>query len=255
MRSRKSFLVLGTPIDALDWSVAIERIAGWAARRESRCVAICNAHSLVTARSDAVFASAIRQADMATADGAPVAWMLRRLGNPGQARINGPDLMWRYCAQAAARKEAIFLYGSTPQTLEALQQRLLAQFPGLRIAGAIAPPFRPLTAAEDEAHVQAINAAGAGTLWVGLGCPRQEKWMAAHQGRINAVMIGVGAAFDYHAASLRRAPLWMQHHGLEWSYRLLTEPRRLWKRYLLTNTQFVLLAAAQLLSCSRSKEH
>ncbi len=184
---------------------------------------------------------------MATPDGAPVAWMLRKLGYASQQRINGPDLMWKYCEQAAQRGEAIYLYGGTPDTLEILQRRLAEIFPGLRIAGAYSPPFRAVTNEEDAADVRRINASGASTVWVSLGCPKQEKWMAAHRGRVNAVMIGVGAAFDYHAGTIKRAPTWMQNAGLEWLHRLCSEPRRLWRRYLVTNTLFMIGAAKQLI--------
>lgn len=238
--------VLGAPVDALTWKTALSRIEKWAAARQSRCVCICNVHSVVTAGRDADFGRVLAAADMATPDGAPVAWMIQRMGYAGQMRINGPDLMWKYCEQAARRRESIFLYGGSEETLAILSARLHAAFPGLQIAGAISPPFRELTPAEDAADVERINASGAGTLWVGLGCPKQEKWMAAHRGRINAVMIGVGAAFDYHAGTVKRAPLWMQRNGLEWLHRLCSEPGRLWKRYFVTNTLFVLGAVRQL---------
>lgn len=244
---RLSSLVIGVPIDSLNWSQALSSLAGWAAGRESRYVCICNAHSVVTARQDPAFAKVIHEADMATPDGAPVAWLMRKLGVANQERINGPDLMWRYCAQAAQREETIYLYGGMPETLEMLQRTLVEQFPGLKIAGAYSPPYRQLTAEEDSSVVETINASGASTVWVSLGCPKQEKWMADHRGRINAVMIGVGAAFDYHAGTIQRAPLWMQQNGLEWLHRLCSEPRRLWKRYLVTNTQFVYYAARQLM--------
>lgn len=188
-----------------------------------------------------------READLVTPDGAPVAWMLRRQGVTGQQRINGPDLMWRYCEQAARRNEAIYLYGSSADTLQRLQHRLLHALPGLRIVGAVSPPFRPLTDEELARDIEAINASGAGTVWVSLGCPKQELWMAAQRGRINAVMVGVGAAFDYHAGTIRRAPVWMQRFGLEWFHRLASEPRRLWRRYLVTNSLFIWGAAKQLL--------
>lgn len=239
--------VLGVPIDVLGWDAALSRISTWAAARESRYVCICNSHSVVTAGQDAAFGRIIEAADMATPDGAPVARMLRILGFPAQQRINGPDLMWKYCEQAALRGESIYLYGGLPDTLALLQQRLKAAFPGLLIAGAYSPPFRLATAEEDEADVARINAAGAGTVWVSLGCPKQEQWMAAHRGRVNAVMIGVGAAFDYHAGTIKRAPKWMQNAGLEWLHRLCSEPRRLWRRYLVTNTLFIAGAASQLL--------
>ena len=244
---RTTASVLSAPVDVVSWDDALARIRRWAEARESRYVCITNVHSVVTAGQDAGFGRVLREADMATPDGAPVAWMLRRQGHAGQARINGPDLMWKYCEQAAGRGESIYLYGGMPETLERLQQVLLGRFAGLRIAGAYSPPFRALTAEEDAAVVAAINASGAGSVWVSLGCPKQEKWMAAHRGSVRAVMIGVGAAFDYHAGTIARAPLWMQRNGLEWLHRLASEPRRLWKRCLVTNTLFVLGAARQLI--------
>jgi N-acetylglucosaminyldiphosphoundecaprenol N-acetyl-beta-D-mannosaminyltransferase len=184
---------------------------------------------------------------MATPDGMPIAWMLRRLGHSGQERINGPDVMWKYCEQAAGGGESVYFYGSTETTLRLLSKKLKAAFPELRIAGTVAPPFRALSAAEDESMVDAINRSGAGVVFVGLGCPKQETWMAAHRGRIRAVMVGVGAAFDFHAGTVKRAPLWMQRTGLEWLHRICSEPRRLWRRYLVSNILFILGAACQLL--------
>jgi len=238
--------VLGAFIDAMNWSDTFCAIADWASHHESRYVCICNVHSVVTASQDAAFGRVVNEADMATPDGAPVAWMLRRLGHVGQQRINGPDLMWRYCEQAQARAEPIFFYGSSEETLAALTVKLLAAFPALKIVGAISPPFRALTMDEDATIIGQINASRAGVVFVSLGCPKQELWMAAHRGRIKAVMIGVGAAFDYHAGSIKRAPKWMQDYGVEWFYRLASEPRRLWQRYLMTNTLFVLWATKQL---------
>ena len=181
---RTTAQVLSAPIDVLSWDDAIGRIQCWADARESRYVCITNVHSVVTAGQDATFGRVVREADMATPDGAPVAWMLRKLGFAGQDRINGPDLMLRYCEAAAQRGEAIYLFGGAPETLETLQAVLRSRFPGLLIAGAHSPPFRALTDEEDAAIVSDINASGAGTVWVSLGCPKQEKWMAAHRGRI-----------------------------------------------------------------------
>jgi N-acetylglucosaminyldiphosphoundecaprenol N-acetyl-beta-D-mannosaminyltransferase len=241
-------LVLDAPIDVLGWRQALDTIASWASRRESRMVCICNAHSVVTASSDPGYRAVIEAADMATADGMPVVWMLRRLGFPTQPRLDGPDLMWRYCAEAARRGERIFLYGNTPATLAALEQRLRQAFPSLALVGSISPPFRELSAEEDERIVQRIERSGAQVVFVSLGCPKQERWMHAHLGRIHAVMVGVGAAFDFHAGTVRRAPRWMQASGLEWLHRLCAEPRRLWRRYLVTNSRYVAGAARQLLS-------
>jgi N-acetylglucosaminyldiphosphoundecaprenol N-acetyl-beta-D-mannosaminyltransferase len=184
---------------------------------------------------------------MATPDGMPVTWMLRHMGFPNQQRINGPDLMWNYCEFAERMNESIFLYGNTQQTLDNLQRRLRISFPKLMIAGTCSPPFRTLSNKEDDEIVQLINNSGARVVFVSLGCPKQELWMAAHRGKINAVMVGVGAAFDYHAGTIKRAPLWMQHHGLEWLHRLYSEPRRLWKRYIVTNSIFIVVAGWQLI--------
>jgi N-acetylglucosaminyldiphosphoundecaprenol N-acetyl-beta-D-mannosaminyltransferase len=238
--------VLGAKIDSIDWGELLVRISKWAGAHESRYICICNAHSVVTARTDRHFGRVIEDADTATPDGAPVAWMMRMLGESKQGRINGPDLMWRYCQFAAERGESIYLYGGTSATLAILLKRLATDFPKLRVAGSDSPPFRALTAAEDEAAVARINASGAGTIWVSLGCPKQEYWMAAHHGRVDAVMIGVGAAFEYHAGTIKRAPIWMQNAGLEWLHRLASEPRRLWRRYLVTNTLFIFGAINQL---------
>lgn len=246
IKRRRLVNVLGNPIDVLSHDAALNRMAYWARRRESRYVCITNAHSLVTATQEPDFAEVIRRADMATSDGVSVTWMLRWQGAPQQQRLTGPDLMWQYCERAAARGEKLFLYGSSEATLERLQTRLREAFPGLVIAGALSPPFRPLTPEEDEAQVRQINESGASTVWVGLGCPKQERWMAAHRGRIHAVMVGVGAAFDFHAGTVQRAPVWMQDRGLEWLHRVLSEPRRLWRRYLVTNTLFVVKAARQM---------
>lgn len=239
--------VVGAPIDVLSWAAAESRISQWAESRESRYVCICNVHSVVTAREDAELALAIQGADMATPDGAPVAWLLRRMGFLGQKRINGPDLMLRYLRLAAARGEGVFLYGSTTETLGRLRARLLQSLPSLKVVGSYSPPFRSLTLEEDSEVIRQINDSGARTVWVSLGCPKQEKWMADHRNRIQSVMVGVGAAFEYHAGVTERAPRWMQKRGLEWLHRLWSEPGRLWRRYLRTNSIFLLRAGIALL--------
>jgi N-acetylglucosaminyldiphosphoundecaprenol N-acetyl-beta-D-mannosaminyltransferase len=237
---RKGKAILEAYIDAVSWDDAVTQIMQWGAARESRYVCICNVHSVVTTTRDIEFKVAVNNADMSTPDGAPVAWALRRFGFPAQERINGPDLMSRYLALAEKSSQRVFFYGSTESTLQKLHAALAKEFPGLQIAGAYSPPFRPLSLQEDEAIVNMINSSGANVVFVGLGCPKQEKWMAEHRGRIRAVMIGVGAAFDYHSGVIRRAPLWWQRNGLEWLYRLGSEPRRLFIRYAVTNTLFVL---------------
>lgn len=236
---RQGAQVLDSHIDALSWGEAIGRISGWATSRQSRFVTLCNVHSVVTASQDDAFQHVIAQADLALPDGAPVAWALRREGFASQQRLSGPDLMWRYLAHAEHTGQSIFFYGSTQDTLDKLKARIQAQFPRLKLVGMESPPYRELSPEEDQAYVDQINQSGANVVFVGLGCPKQEAWMASHRGRIRAVMLGVGAAFDYHAGTIQRAPLWMQKSGLEWLHRLCSEPRRLFKRYLHTNSVFV----------------
>lgn len=250
--SRNTASVLGAQIDAVSWDDALDRLHNWSAGHESRYVCICNVHSVVTAYQDTAFQTVVNQADMATPDGMPVAWALRKMSFAGQQRINGPDLMWKYCQQAEASGQSVYFYGSTDSTLELLLARLKTAFPRLIIGGYYSPPFRALTEDEDTAGVERINASGAGVVFVSLGCPKQEMWMAAHRGKVNAVMIGVGAAFDYHAGTIKRAPLWMQHAGLEWFYRLASEPRRLWRRYLVTNTVYMAKVVLPLMFLGRN---
>lgn len=238
--------VLDTPIDIIEWDETVARIMAWGATRESRTVALCNAHSLVTAQLDADFARILDDMDMATADGMSVVWVLRMLGHATQQRINGPDLMWRCCERAEASKLSIYLLGSTERTLALLETRLSAAFPTLRIAGTHSLPFRPLTDEEDATLVSDVNASGAHLVFVSLGCPKQEAWIAHHRGRIASVMLGVGAAFDFLSGERSRAPQWIQDNGLEWLYRMVHEPFRLTGRYFSTNSRFIVGAARQL---------
>jgi N-acetylglucosaminyldiphosphoundecaprenol N-acetyl-beta-D-mannosaminyltransferase len=248
-RERQS--VIGAPIDVVCGSGAVATLLGWAAARESRYVCACNVHSVVTARRDEKLAASIAGADMVLPDGAPVAWLMRKFGYRTQERVSGPDLMWNYLAAAALYGESVFLLGGSVETLALLQARIERVFPQLRVAGTHSPPFRALTADEDAAIVAMLNASGATTVWVSLGCPKQEVWMAEHRDSVQAVLIGVGAAFGFHAGTLRRAPLWMQRLSLEWLHRLLSEPRRLAGRYMTTNTSFVLAALRQLRQTKR----
>jgi N-acetylglucosaminyldiphosphoundecaprenol N-acetyl-beta-D-mannosaminyltransferase len=237
---RTGATILDSFIHAASWQDVLGVLLQWAKGRQSRYVCICNVHVVVTAKQDQQFRRVVNEADMATPDGMPLVWVLRKMGFHQQERINGPDLMWRMCEQAAEKGLSIFLYGSTPETLERLIDNLKTSFPQLVIAGIHSPPFRLLSDEVDPEMIDRINGSGAQIMFVGLGCPKQEFWMAAHRGKIQAVMIGVGAAFDYHAGTVTRAPLWMQRSGLEWLFRLMSEPKRLWKRYLVTNSLFLL---------------
>lgn len=245
---RQTCSVIDAAIDPLSFNAAQAQLLTWGRQRESRYVVFANAHVVVSASRDEAFGRAVNGADMATPDGAPVAWMLRRLGHPMQRRVSGPDLTWSLLDCCVRELLPVYFFGSSRETLVNLAQRITKTFPQLEVAGFEAPPFRPMTDEEDAETVDRINTSGARLVFVGLGCPKQEYWMAAHRGRVNAVMLGVGAAFDFHAGTLSRAPEWMRNSGIEWVHRVWSEPRRLWKRYLVTNTLFVLGAARQLVS-------
>lgn len=217
------------------------RLPQW--RGEYICVS--NVHTTVTAHEDDSYRAVQNGAVLALPDGGPLSRYSRAHGFPQAQRVTGPDLMREVLALSAQKGWRHYFYGSTPETLELLRAKLAERYPGVEVAGMFSPPFRPLTPQEDEQIVAQINAAQPDFVWVGLGAPKQERWMAHHQGRVSGLMIGVGAAFDYEAGNIRRAPMWMQRCSLEWLYRLLQDPRRLFKRYLVTNVKFLLWAARQ----------
>ena len=216
-------------------------------RQPGRYICVTSVHGIMTARSNAAFRRILNQADLVTPDGMPVVWAMRSFGCSRQPRVYGPTLMLALCEQAARRRHRVFLYGTRPGTLKALRRNLLARFPELKIAGTYAPPFRQLTPAEDAQVTRRIRASEADLVFVGISTPKQEAWMSAHAAALpGVVMLGVGAAFDFHAGRLRQAPQWMQRNGLEWLYRLSMEPRRLWRRYLLHTPLFLPLWFMQL---------
>jgi N-acetylglucosaminyldiphosphoundecaprenol N-acetyl-beta-D-mannosaminyltransferase len=245
---KSTLSVLGVPIDTVSFGAAQDRVMAWGHARQSRYVVLANVHVTVTASREPAFGAVVAAADMATPDGAPVAWMLGKLGKLPQERVSGPDLTWALLGRCEREQLPVYFFGSSRETLSLLAERITATFPQLVVAGYEAPPFRPITPQEDLESVERINTSGAGLVFVGLGCPKQEHWMLAHRGQVNAVMLGVGAAFDFHAGTVSRAPGWMRANGLEWLHRLASEPRRLWKRYLVTNTLFVVGATRQLLT-------
>ncbi|MCW3057997.1 MAG: WecB/TagA/CpsF family glycosyltransferase [Solirubrobacterales bacterium] len=196
---------------------------------------------VMSAHEDPEALDAVLGATLAVPDGQPLVWALRALGHARATRVYGPDLMVRFCARAALSGTPIFLYGGrTPEALEQLERGLRARFPGLQIAGGHSPPFRELTPEEEERAIAEINSSGAAVVWVGTGQPKQEKWMLKMRSRLSApLLVGVGAAFDFHAGLVPQAPRWMQRSGLEWVYRLAREPRRLWRRYARYNPRFL----------------
>ncbi len=239
--------VLGVSISATTYEEAVETVMRAAKQREQAVVSLHAVHALVTASRDGGLRDAVNRFEMVAPDGQPVRWALNWLYRTGlQERVYGPELMLRLCRQAESQGVSIYLYGSTKPVLAALQAELAERYPDLKIAGGESPPFRPLTEEEDLAVVERINKSGAAIVFVGLGAPKQDLFAHAHRGRVAAVQVCVGAAFDFHAGTLKMAPPWMQRAGLEWAYRLLREPRRLWRRYLVTNSIFAARLATAL---------
>ena len=239
--------IIGMRVDATSYEDATARIVDWAKQRVGKCVCAANVHMAMEAYDNPAFARVLERADLVTPDGMPLVWGLRALGVKHPTRVCGPNLTLTVCEAAADKHISIALYGGTPESLAAFTNFLVARFPKIEIACQISPPFRELTPAEDTAYTQQLVDSGAQILFVGIGCPRQEQWIATHQDRIPAVMLGVGAAFNFHSGQIKQAPVWLQQIGLEWLFRLMMEPKRLWKRYLKQNPRFVFLFLKQLL--------
>lgn len=238
--------VLGVGISAITMEMAVTVIDGWIARREPHYVCVATVHGVMECQRDPALRTIYNRSGLTTPDGMPLVWLSRLSGYRYVERVYGPDLLLALCAYGLPRGYRHFFYGGEPGVAEALAARLRARFPGLQVVGTCTPPFRPLTPEEDAAVVAAINAAGPDIVWVGLSTPKQDRWMAEHVGRLTApVLIGVGAAFDFHSGRKRQAPRWMQRAGLEWLFRLSQEPRRLWRRYLIYNPLFVVLVLLQ----------
>ena len=244
--------ILGVGVSAINMADALRTIDGWIRKREPHYVCVTGVHGIMESRRDERLRQVHNAAGLVTPDGMPLVWLSRWQGFGRVSRVYGPDLMLACCAQSDGAGYSHFLYGGAPGVVERLAERLRGRFPRLRIAGTCTPPFRPLTASEDDAVIQQINAADPDIVWVGLSTPRQERWMWEHRDRIKApVMVGVGAAFDFNAGLKRQAPLWMQARGLEWLFRLCSEPRRLWPRYLRNNPLFVWFTLRQILGVDR----
>jgi N-acetylglucosaminyldiphosphoundecaprenol N-acetyl-beta-D-mannosaminyltransferase len=231
--------VLGLPITTLGMGGVLHTIAGWIENRQSRRVCACDVHSIVRALDDAQHGHALGTADLLLPDGIPLVWVGRLRGHREMERVCGPDLLKMLCAQSVAREWRHYFYGGAPGVGELLVRKLAESYPGLRIAGTHSPPFRPLTAEERLQDAVRIKSTRPDIVWVGLGCPKQERWMLDNAALLDGtVLIGIGAAFDFESGRVKRAPRWMQSSGLEWFYRLLSEPRRLWRRYLVVIPRF-----------------
>jgi N-acetylglucosaminyldiphosphoundecaprenol N-acetyl-beta-D-mannosaminyltransferase len=232
--------VLGVGVSAVTMAQAVDVIQGWITAEDHKYVCVTGVHGVIESQDDPSLRDIHNCAGLVTPDGMPLVWLGRLNGYRHIERVYGPDLMLACCAASVSKGYRHFLYGGAPGVPERLAARLQQRFPGLMVAGTWSPPFGTPTPGEERAMIERINAANPDIVWVGLSTPKQERWMATHVGRLCAsVLIGVGAAFDFHAGLKRQAPRWMQRSGLEWLFRLGTEPRRLWRRYLLNNPRFV----------------
>lgn len=243
--------ILGLRVDATSYCDATARIEQWARHGESRYVSVATVNNVMEGLQCPELRAMMNGADLVTPDGMPLVWGLRVLGVKTAERVYGPDLTPAVLRMAEREDIPVAFYGASPGVLARLQIAVRKAFPNLRIAYACSPPFRPLTADEDRATIEALNASGARIVFVGMSTPKQDRWMAEHKGRVNAVMLGVGAAFDFLAGTKPQAPRWMMGAGLEWLFRLATEPKRLWRRYLKQNPRFVWLFGMQLLGIRR----
>ena len=234
--------ILGIPLALTDYERTIEWMDATIATGQRGYVCVAAVHTVMACQEDPELRAAVLGSDLTVPDGQPLVWAMNALGHDLSSRVYGPDLMARYCERAALTGARMFLYGGRNQgALVQLALNLRTRYPGLNIVGGYAPPFRPLTSEEEDFVLDEINRSQADVVWVGIGVPKQEKWMAAMRDRLRApVLVGVGAAFDFHAGLVPQAPRWMQSMGLEWAYRLLQEPGRLWRRYLRYNPRFVL---------------
>jgi N-acetylglucosaminyldiphosphoundecaprenol N-acetyl-beta-D-mannosaminyltransferase len=235
-----AFRCCGVRVDAVPLAGAVERLLGFAAEGGGRAVHLCNAWTLALARRDPGYAAAVDRGDLNLPDGTPLTWVGRRAGcRQLHRRVYGPDLL--VATARAGRAEGLrhYLYGSSPPVAAAMARRLAELAPGIRIAGVESPPFRPLDAAEEVELAERVAAARPGIVWVGLGTPRQDLFVDRFRDRLGTTLVAVGAAFDFIAGAKRQAPAWLGDLGLEWAFRLATEPRRLWRRYLVGNAVFL----------------
>jgi N-acetylglucosaminyldiphosphoundecaprenol N-acetyl-beta-D-mannosaminyltransferase len=243
------FAVLGVRFAAVQISDVIARIEEWIAeRRRTHYICVSNVHSVVESQRDARLKETLNTSDLNVPDGMPIVWLGRSKGYNLPRRVYGPDLFQEFCSETQAKPYRHFFYGGAPEVVKTLVTNLKQTFPQLQVAGHFSPPFRSLTAEEDLRVIEMVNAAAPDVLWVGLGCPKQEFWMRAHRESLSVpAIIGIGQAFNIYAGSVRQAPRWMREHGLEWLFRLQQEPRRLWQRYLVCNTEFIVRLALEAL--------
>jgi N-acetylglucosaminyldiphosphoundecaprenol N-acetyl-beta-D-mannosaminyltransferase len=244
--------VLGVGVSAINIPMALQTIDQWIQEHSQQYVCVTGVHGVIESQRAEDLRRIHNRAGMVTPDGMPLVWVSHLKGYPQVTRVYGPDLMLAICEHSVPKGYRHFFYGGADGVPERLVLNLTEWFHGLNVVGTYSPPFRPMNAEEEEQLLQLIEKARPDILWVGLSTPKQELWMADHIGKVNApVLIGVGAAFDFHAGLKKQAPPWMQRNGLEWLFRLVTEPRRLWRRYLINNPLFIVMILAQFLGLKR----
>ena len=231
--------ILGVNIAAIDMNWLLQFTQENIEKLSGDYICVSNVHTTVMSYEDVEYNAVQNGGILAIPDGGPLSSIGKKRGAANISRTTGPSYMGEVLKQSAGHGWKHYFYGSTQETLDKLRGALEREYPSLSVVGMYSPPFRPMTAEEDEQIIAEINAAAPDFLWVGLGAPKQEKWMAAHQGKVKGLMVGVGAAFDYYAGNIQRAPEWMQNANLEWLYRLMQDPKRLFKRYFVTNTKFI----------------
>ncbi|MBE9031307.1 WecB/TagA/CpsF family glycosyltransferase [filamentous cyanobacterium LEGE 11480] len=239
--------VIGFPVTAVPFEAQVQQVIRWAQGGLSKVVCVANVHMLVEASWDQSLANILHGADLVTPDGMPLVWMVRLLRKTQQERVAGMDLMQAVCQQASEQGLSVYFLGSEQRVLDQMRYRLQREFPQLQVAGMDPLPMLSFPLTVDTEVVEKVNQSGASIVFVALGCPKQEKWMAAYHNQIQAVMLGVGGVFPLYAGLQQRAPEFIRSSGLEWLYRLVQEPRRLWKRYSKTIPPFIWLATKQLL--------
>ena len=252
-KNHDRFPVLGVQVDAVQIPDVVAQMAKWIHDR-NRChsIAATGMHGIVEAQRDPSFREILNATDLVVPDGMPLVRLGRQRGHDLPRRLYGPDLMLAFCKETEGQGYRHFFYGGEPGVAERLAESLKRRFPGMQIAGTFSPPFRSLSKEEDEQHMAMISRGAPDVLWVGLGAPKQERWMHEHKNRLDVpVLVGVGAAFDMLSGRRKQAPRWMRDHGLEWLFRLLQEPRRLWRRYLIGGAQFVAYIALESLGLRR----
>ena len=231
--------IIGVNIAAINMDWLVDYLEKNISEIKGDYICVSNVHTTVTSYENAAYCAIQNGGLMAIPDGGPLSTVGQKRGHKNMERTTGPSLMGEIFEISANKKYRHFFYGSTEETLQLLYQKLTRRYPGIQIVGMYSPPFRTITKEENDLIIKKINETKPDFVWVGLGAPKQERWMAAHQGKINGLMIGVGAGFDYYADNIKRAPMWMQRHNLEWVYRLVQDPKRLFKRYWSTNTKFI----------------